>query len=168
MTCRAPDSNRDGNGCGDVLNIWIERRTTRDARHGFKFCAQRNSRRGRWNGTGKIFFHGDLARGVGARMAALSAREEFGGSGLSRLNAASGVRGPGDGLPDIAAYLSVHNMCAWMLDALGSPGATPCLRGLVLPRWRSCRVIVSHETLLRLRRERVANKRRSARRSVSS
>ena len=55
-------------------------------------------------------------------MAAMGAREEFGGSGLSRFDAVLVFEALATGCPSIAAYLSVHNMCAWMVDAFGSTG----------------------------------------------
>ncbi len=53
-------------------------------------------------------------------MGAINAREEFGGSGLSRLDAVLIFEALATGCPSIAAYLSVHNMCAWMVDTYGS------------------------------------------------
>lgn len=53
-------------------------------------------------------------------MAAIYVRDEFGGTGLSRLDAALIFEALAGACPSIAAYLSIHNMSAWMIDAYGS------------------------------------------------
>ncbi len=53
-------------------------------------------------------------------MAAIYVREENGGTGLSRLDAALIFEALAEACPTIAAYLSIHNMSAWMIDAYGS------------------------------------------------
>jgi alkylation response protein AidB-like acyl-CoA dehydrogenase len=45
--------------------------------------------------------------------------EDVGGSGLSRLDAALIFEALAAGCPTVAAYISIHNMCAWMIDAHG-------------------------------------------------
>jgi len=46
--------------------------------------------------------------------------DEFGGSGLTRLDAALIFEALATGCPAISAYLSIHNMVAWMIDRFGS------------------------------------------------
>ncbi len=46
--------------------------------------------------------------------------EEHGGTGLSRLDAALVFEELATGCTSTAAYLSIHNMVAWMIDAFGS------------------------------------------------
>jgi alkylation response protein AidB-like acyl-CoA dehydrogenase len=46
--------------------------------------------------------------------------EEHGGSGLSRLDAALVFDALAEGCPTVAAYISIHNMVAWMVDRYGS------------------------------------------------
>lgn len=53
-------------------------------------------------------------------MAAIYVREESGGSGLSRLDATLIFEGLASGCPAFAAFVSIHNMCAWMIDRFGS------------------------------------------------
>lgn len=53
-------------------------------------------------------------------MAAIYVREENGGAGLSRLDAALIFEALAESCPTIAAYISIHNMCAWMIDRFGS------------------------------------------------
>ncbi len=53
-------------------------------------------------------------------MAAIYVREDVGGSGLSRLDATLIFEALSLGCPTVAAFLSIHNMCAWMIDAYGS------------------------------------------------
>ncbi|MGX5771160.1 acyl-CoA dehydrogenase family protein [Microbacterium trichothecenolyticum] len=47
-------------------------------------------------------------------------REDVGGSGLTRSDAALIFEELAKGDPAIAAYISIHNMVAWMIDAYGS------------------------------------------------
>lgn len=53
-------------------------------------------------------------------MAGIYVAEDFGGSGLSRLDAALIFEALASGCPTVAAYISIHNMVAWMIDAYGS------------------------------------------------
>jgi alkylation response protein AidB-like acyl-CoA dehydrogenase len=53
-------------------------------------------------------------------MAAINVSEDFGGSGLSRFDGVLIFEALSKGCPTIAAYLSIHNMCASMIDAYGS------------------------------------------------
>ncbi len=52
-------------------------------------------------------------------MAALYVREESGGAGLTRLDAAVVFEALATGCPTISAFLSIHNMVAWMIDRFG-------------------------------------------------
>jgi alkylation response protein AidB-like acyl-CoA dehydrogenase len=45
---------------------------------------------------------------------------DVGGSGLSRLDAALIFEALATGCPTVSAYMSIHNMAAWMIDAYGS------------------------------------------------
>ncbi|WP_067479415.1 acyl-CoA dehydrogenase family protein [Actinomadura hibisca] len=45
--------------------------------------------------------------------------EEAGGSGLSRLDGVLVFEALATGCPSVAAYLSIHNMVAWMVDRFG-------------------------------------------------
>src|ERR1700692_1536673 len=47
-------------------------------------------------------------------------RDDVGGSALTRVGAALIFRALGQGLPAGAAFLSIHNMAAWMIDAYGN------------------------------------------------
>ena len=53
-------------------------------------------------------------------MGGIYIQEDVGGSGLSRLDAALIFEALSTGCPTVAAYISIHNMCAWMLDRYGS------------------------------------------------
>jgi alkylation response protein AidB-like acyl-CoA dehydrogenase len=53
-------------------------------------------------------------------LAAIYVRAESGGTGLSRLDAALIFEALAEACPTIAAYLSIHNMSAWMIDTYGS------------------------------------------------
>jgi hypothetical protein len=49
-------------------------------------------------------------------------REDVGGSALSRLDAAIIFEELAQGCTSTAAYISIHNMAAWMIDAFGGEG----------------------------------------------
>lgn len=53
-------------------------------------------------------------------MAGIYVREEHGGSGLSRLDAALVFEALAQGCPTVSAFLSIHNMATWMVDRFGS------------------------------------------------
>ncbi len=52
-------------------------------------------------------------------MGGIYINEDVGGSGLSRLDAALIFEALSTGCPTVAAYISIHNMCAWMIDRYG-------------------------------------------------
>ncbi|OBH15997.1 MULTISPECIES: acyl-CoA dehydrogenase family protein [Mycolicibacter] len=53
-------------------------------------------------------------------MAAIYCRDDVGGSGLRRLDGVRIFEQLAIADPVIAAYLSIHNMCAWMIDFYGT------------------------------------------------
>jgi alkylation response protein AidB-like acyl-CoA dehydrogenase len=73
-------------------------------------------------------------------MAAIYVREESGGSGLTRLDATLIFEALSTGCPSTAAYLSIHNMVAWMIDRFGAPA----LRAKFLPRLASMEHLSSY------------------------
>jgi alkylation response protein AidB-like acyl-CoA dehydrogenase len=73
-------------------------------------------------------------------MGGIYVREDVGGSGLSRLDAALVFEALSTGCPAVAAYISIHNMVAWMVDRFG---AEP-LRQAWLPRLTSMELLGSY------------------------
>lgn len=62
-----------------------------------------------------------LLREVGGLgLAGIYVSEEHGGSNLSRLDAALVFEALSRACPSVAAFISIHNMCAWMIDRYGS------------------------------------------------
>ena len=53
-------------------------------------------------------------------MGGIYVREDVGGSGLSRLDAALIIEGLAYGCPSVASYISIHNMVAGMIDRYGT------------------------------------------------
>ncbi|MEQ1697011.1 MAG: acyl-CoA dehydrogenase family protein [Hyphomicrobiaceae bacterium] len=53
-------------------------------------------------------------------MGGIYIREDVGGSGLSRFDAALIFEALAQGCPTVSAYISIHNMVAWVIDAYGS------------------------------------------------
>jgi alkylation response protein AidB-like acyl-CoA dehydrogenase len=69
----------------------------------------------------KSHFPVDVIRETAALgMAAIYVPTELGGSGLSRLDGALVLEALAYGCPSISAYLSIHNMVAWMVSKYGS------------------------------------------------
>jgi alkylation response protein AidB-like acyl-CoA dehydrogenase len=73
-------------------------------------------------------------------MAALYVREESGGAGLTRLDAAVVFEALATGCPTVSAFLSIHNMVAWMIDRYG----TAAQRDSWLPRLIPMQAIASY------------------------
>jgi alkylation response protein AidB-like acyl-CoA dehydrogenase len=53
-------------------------------------------------------------------MGGIYVREDVGGSGLTRLDAALIFEALATGCPTVSAFISIHNMAAWMIDAYGA------------------------------------------------
>ena len=53
-------------------------------------------------------------------LAAMYCRDDVGGSGMTRLDAAIVFEELAAACPSTSAYLSIHNMCAWMIDRFGT------------------------------------------------
>ncbi|MEL7486925.1 MAG: isobutyryl-CoA dehydrogenase [Pseudomonadota bacterium] len=53
-------------------------------------------------------------------LAGIYTRDDVGGSGLGRLDAAMIFEALSEGCTSTAAYISIHNMCCWMIDRFGS------------------------------------------------
>ncbi|MCP1336090.1 isobutyryl-CoA dehydrogenase [Futiania mangrovi] len=71
-----------------------------------------------WDQTGH--FPADVVREAATLgMAGIYVRDDVGGSGLGRLDAALIFEALSYGDPSIAAFISIHNMCAWMIDRFG-------------------------------------------------
>jgi alkylation response protein AidB-like acyl-CoA dehydrogenase len=62
----------------------------------------------------------EMREGAALGMGGIYLREDIGGTGLSRLDATLIFEALATGCPAIAAYMSIHNMTAWMIDAFGS------------------------------------------------
>ncbi len=53
-------------------------------------------------------------------MGGIYVREESGGTGMGRMDAALIFEAMSTGCPSVAAYISIHNMVAWMIDKYGN------------------------------------------------
>jgi len=73
-------------------------------------------------------------------MAAIYCSDDVGGSGLRRLDGVRIFEQLATADPTIAAFLSIHNMCAWMVDSYG----TPEQRKTWLPKLASMEAIASY------------------------
>ncbi|BBY98614.1 acyl-CoA dehydrogenase family protein [Mycolicibacterium fallax] len=73
-------------------------------------------------------------------MAAVYCAEEVGGSGLRRIDAVRIFTELAAADPAIASFLSIHNMCAWMVDSYG----TDAQRAHWIPRLASMQTVASY------------------------
>ena len=53
-------------------------------------------------------------------LAGIYVREEYGGTGLGRIEASLVFEALSQGCVTTSAYLSIHNMCSWMVDTFGT------------------------------------------------
>src|SRR6202020_1429251 len=82
----------------------------------------------------------ELREAAGLGMAAIYCRDDVGGSGLRRLDGVRIFEQLAMADPTTAAFLSIHNMCAWMVDAFG----TDAQRKDWVPRLASMEAIASY------------------------
>ncbi|MFD2262407.1 isobutyryl-CoA dehydrogenase [Lacibacterium aquatile] len=73
-------------------------------------------------------------------LAGIYVREESGGSGLTRLDAAIIFEELAAACVSTAAYLSIHNMACWMVDSFGNDEQ----RARLLPKMLSCESFASY------------------------
>jgi alkylation response protein AidB-like acyl-CoA dehydrogenase len=92
-----------------------------------------------WDQT-KHFPVASLRKAAALGLAGIYTREEFGGTGLTRLDATVIFEALATGCPTIAAYISIHNMCSWMIDRYGSDAQ----RGRWIPRLASMEQLASY------------------------
>jgi alkylation response protein AidB-like acyl-CoA dehydrogenase len=68
----------------------------------------------------KHFPVAEMREAAALGMGGVYIREDVGGSGLTRLDAALIFEALAIGCPTVSAYISIHNMAAWMIDRFGS------------------------------------------------
>ncbi|MFT4075812.1 MAG: acyl-CoA dehydrogenase family protein [Asticcacaulis sp.] len=81
-----------------------------------------------------------MREAAGLGFAAIYTGEAHGGSGLSRLDAVLIFEQLSRGCIATAAFLSIHNMCTWMIDTFGSAA----LRARFVPRLTGMELIASY------------------------
>ena len=81
-----------------------------------------------------------LKKAAGLGFAGLYVKEDVGGSGLKRLDAAIVFEALSGGDVSTAAFLSIHNMASWMIDCFGDEA----LRQRYLPRLCRMDLIASY------------------------
>jgi butyryl-CoA dehydrogenase len=68
----------------------------------------------------KHFPVAEMRKAATLGMGGIFIAEDVGGSGLSRLTATLIFEALATGCPTVSAYLSIHNMTAWLIDAFGT------------------------------------------------
>ena len=93
----------------------------------------------RWDAE-EIFPVEQLRLAAGLGLAGIYVSEDAGGSGLGRAEAAIVFEELAAACPSTAAYLSIHNMVAWMIDGFGDR----TIRERFLPRLTSMQAMASY------------------------
>jgi alkylation response protein AidB-like acyl-CoA dehydrogenase len=88
----------------------------------------------------KHFPVAEMRQAAALGMGGVYIAEDVGGSGLSRLDAALIFEALATGCPTVAAYMSIHNMAAWMIDAFG----TDAQRRTWLPKLCTMELLASY------------------------
>jgi alkylation response protein AidB-like acyl-CoA dehydrogenase len=88
----------------------------------------------------EVFPADALRKAAGLGMAAICVGEEHGGAGLGRVEAALVFEALAAGCTSTAAYLSIHNMVAWMIERFGDAAQ----RARLLPRLVSMQQFASY------------------------
>lgn len=88
----------------------------------------------------EVFPEDALRKAAGLGMAAICVGEEHGGAGLGRVEAALVFEALAAGCTSTAAYLSIHNMVAWMIERFGDAAQ----RARLLPRLVSMQQFASY------------------------
>jgi alkylation response protein AidB-like acyl-CoA dehydrogenase len=81
-----------------------------------------------------------MRKAAGLGFGAVYVAEEVGGSGLTRLDASIAFEQLAHGDVAVAAFMSIHNMAAWMIDRFGGEE----LRRRILPRMATMELIGSY------------------------
>jgi alkylation response protein AidB-like acyl-CoA dehydrogenase len=81
-----------------------------------------------------------MRKAAGLGFGAVYVSEEVGGSGLTRLDASIAFEQLAHGDVAVAAFMSIHNMAAWMIDRFGGDE----LRRRLLPRMATMELIGSY------------------------
>src|SRR5512143_4280245 len=68
---------------------------------------------------GSVFPADTLREAAALGFGGIYVRDDVGGSGLTRFDAALIMEELAAACPSTAAYISIHNMAAWMIDGFG-------------------------------------------------
>lgn len=92
-----------------------------------------------WDNT-KTFPVAELREAAKLGFAAMYAKPEFGGTGVSRLEASLVFEQLAMADPSTTAYITIHNMCAWMVDSF----ADDAVRAELVPKLASMEWFASY------------------------
>ncbi len=120
------------------FNLSEDQRAIEEAARAFA-AAELAPHSARWDA--EAFFPVEVLRQAAALgFAGIYVGEDVGGSALSRLDATLVFEALAHGDVSTAAFLSIHNMASWMIDAF----ASPALRKKYLPRLTTMEAIASY------------------------
>jgi alkylation response protein AidB-like acyl-CoA dehydrogenase len=81
-----------------------------------------------------------MREAAGLGMGGIYIRDDVGGSGLGRLDAALIFEALATGCPTVSAFISIHNMASWMIDTFGNQAQ----RQTYLPKLCTMELIASY------------------------
>jgi alkylation response protein AidB-like acyl-CoA dehydrogenase len=133
-------SGSDPSNGRDIMDFYLtdDQRALEDAARAFA-QAEMAPHSARWD-EDKHFPVDVLKKAAELGFAGLYVGEDVGGSGLTRLDASIIFEQLSYGDVTTAAFISIHNMAAWMIDRFGSED----LRARFLPRLTSMELIASY------------------------
>ncbi|HEX9789645.1 MAG TPA: acyl-CoA dehydrogenase family protein, partial [Kiloniellales bacterium] len=99
------------------FNLSDDQRAFRDAARGFA-ANEMAPHAAKWDEE-KIFPEDTLRQAAALGFAGIYIRDDVGGAGLTRLDAAIVFEELAAGCTSTAAYISIHTMAAWMIDRFG-------------------------------------------------
>ncbi|HKT54179.1 MAG TPA: acyl-CoA dehydrogenase family protein [Caulobacteraceae bacterium] len=120
------------------FNLTEDQRAIQDMAREFA-AAELAPHAARWDEE-KIFPIETLRAAAGLGLAGIYVSEDVGGSGLGRMEASLIFEALSYGCPTTSAFLSIHNMAAWMIDRFGADE----LRQRVLPKLASMEHVASY------------------------
>jgi alkylation response protein AidB-like acyl-CoA dehydrogenase len=99
------------------FNLSDDQRAFRDAARGFA-ANEMSPNAADWD-ENKVFPETALRQAAALGFAGITIRDDVGGAGLTRLDAAIVFEELAAGCTSTAAYISIHTMAAWMIDRFG-------------------------------------------------
>jgi len=147
------------------FNLTEDQQAFRDTAR--QFATEAHAARGRPLGRREDLPVETLREAAALGFGGIYVKEDVGGSGLSRMDCGADHGRAAAACPSTAAYISIHNMSAWMIDGFGDRRAAPTLPAQALLDG-AFRQLLPHRTGAGSDRGGSRHARRTARRFITS